>query len=54
VTALACCGASSVFILPFVIFKGVRFRDIYKQDLPAGSEVPITDSGYINEDIFLQ
>jgi hypothetical protein len=33
VTAVACCSASGVFIPPFVIFKGVIFRDIYPQDL---------------------
>jgi hypothetical protein len=54
VTPVACCSASGVFIPLFVIFKGVRFRDIHKQDLPAGSEVAMTDSGYINEDIFLE
>jgi hypothetical protein len=43
-----------VYFPPFVIFKGVRFRDIYKQDLPAGCEVAMTDSVKINEDIFLE
>jgi hypothetical protein len=52
VTVVACCSESGVFIPPFVIFKG--FRNIYKQVLPVGSEVAITDSGYINEDIFLE
>jgi hypothetical protein len=54
VTTVVCCSASGVFIPPFVIFKGVRFSDIYKQDLPAGSAVAMTDSGNINEDIFLE
>lgn len=54
VTVVACCSASGIFIPPFVIFKGVRFKDIYKQDLPSGSEVAMTDSGYINEDVFLK
>ena len=54
VTLVACCSASGVFIPPFVIFKGVRFREMYKQDLPPGSEMSMSDSGYINEDIFLQ
>jgi transposase len=39
---------------PFCDIEGVRFRDIYKKDLPAGSEVAMTNSGYINEDIFLE
>jgi hypothetical protein len=33
-----------MLIPPFVIFKGVRFRDIYKQDFPAESEFATTDS----------
>ena len=51
-TILAYCSANGSFIPPFVIFKGVRFREIYKEVLPAESEM--TDSGYINDDIFLQ
>jgi hypothetical protein len=38
----------------FVIFKVVRFRDIYKQDLPAGSEFAMICSGYMNEDFFFR
>jgi hypothetical protein len=53
VTIVACCSASGTLIPPFVIFKGVRFREIYKQVLPARSEIAMTDSGYINNDIFL-
>ena len=45
---VACCSASGAFIPPFVILKGVSFRKIYKQDLPAGFEIAITYSGYIN------
>jgi hypothetical protein len=54
VTVLACCSASDAFILPFVIFKGIRFREVYKQDLPTGSDVAMSSAGYINDDIFLQ
>ncbi|KAJ4438714.1 hypothetical protein ANN_14661 [Periplaneta americana] len=39
---------------PFAIFKGVRFREVYKHSLPAGSEVAMSDSGYVNEDVFLK
>ena len=52
VTVVACCSASGVFIPPFVIFKGIRLREVYKQDMPAGSDVAMSSSGYINEDIF--
>ena len=54
VTVVACYSASGVFIPPFVIFKTIRLREVYKQDLPAASDVAMSSSGYINEDIFLQ
>jgi hypothetical protein len=50
VPTVACCSASGALIPPFVIFKGVRYREIYKQVLPARSEIAMTDSGYINDD----
>jgi hypothetical protein len=53
-TIVACCSVSGALIPPFVIFKAVRFREIYKQVLPARTEIAMTDSGYINDDIFLQ
>jgi hypothetical protein len=30
VTVVACCSASDAFILPFIILKEVRFKEIYK------------------------
>jgi hypothetical protein len=54
VSIVACCSASCALIPPFVIFKEVRFRKIYKQVLPARSENAMADSGYINDDIFLK
>ena len=53
VTAVVCCSAVGTFIPPFIIFKGKRFKDVYKKDLPPASIVEMTDSGYINEDVFL-
>jgi hypothetical protein len=54
VATLACHSASGVFIPPFVICKRNRFRDIYKQNLPTGHEVTVTDFDYINEGIFME
>jgi hypothetical protein len=54
VTIVACCSASGAIIPPFVIFKGVRFRELYNHVLPTRSEIAMTDLGYINDDIFLQ
>lgn len=53
-TIVACCSVSGAIIHPFVIFKWVRFREIYNHVLPTRSEIAMTDSGYINDDIFLQ
>jgi hypothetical protein len=53
VTIVACCSASGALIPPLVIFKEVCFREIYKQVLPARSEIAMTYSGYINDDISL-
>jgi hypothetical protein len=38
----------------FAAFKRATYREIHKQNLPAGFEFAMTDSGYINEDIFLE
>jgi hypothetical protein len=48
VTVVGCCSATGVYIPPTVIFKGVRLLESYTQDLPAGSTVRMTESGYIN------
>jgi hypothetical protein len=39
---------------PPCYFQGVNFREMYKQDLPAGSEIAMTDSGFINDHFFLE
>lgn len=53
VTVVVCCSASGMFMPPFVIFKGKRFKDVYRKDLPPGTSVEMTESGYINEEVFL-
>lgn len=54
VTIVACCNASGNFIPPLVIFKGVRQRPELQDSLPTGAVACMSDSGYINEDIFLK
>jgi hypothetical protein len=54
VTVVGCFSATGVYIPPMVIFKGVRLLESYTQDLPTGSTVRMTESGYINEDVFLE
>jgi hypothetical protein len=53
VTVVAFCSTSGAFIPPFVIFKGIRFKELYKQDLPSGSDVAMSSWGYVNDSIFL-
>jgi hypothetical protein len=48
-TVVTCCSANNAFIRPFVIV-----RETYKQNLPIGFAVLITDSGYMNDSILLQ
>jgi len=54
VSVAACFGASGVYIPPFEIFKGVRFRETYRADVAAGSVAQKPYSGYINDNLFLK
>lgn len=54
VSVVACFSASGVYIPPFVIFKGVRYRESYCANLTSGSVAAMSESGYINEDLFLK
>lgn len=53
VTVAACCNAISCFVPPFIIYKGKRMKDTYKDNLPAGTEAVTSDTGYMKEDVFL-
>lgn len=52
VTVLACMNATGQYIPPFVIFKGVRKRDDFMIGMPPGTEIAMTEKGWINEDTF--
>jgi hypothetical protein len=54
VTVLACCSASGNFIPPFIVFKGKRQNPAFSNDVPPGSMIAMSDSGYINGDLFLK
>jgi hypothetical protein len=54
VKVVGCCSAAGVYIPPIVIGRGVRFLEFYAQDLLAGTTVRMTESGHINEDVFLE
>lgn len=54
VTVVACCNAAGSYIHLLIIFKGIRQRPEFMDNLPNGSLVAISESGYINEEIFLK
>jgi hypothetical protein len=53
VTVVACCSAAGHFIPPQIIYKGKRNKAEFADNLPPGSSVAMSDSGYITTDIFL-
>lgn len=53
VTVIACCSASGAYIPPMVIFKGIRHRPEYVENMPPGTIVTMSETGYINEELFL-
>ena len=53
VTVVVACNATGTYIPPFIIFKGKRMREEYKMGTPPGTEVAMSETGYINEDLFL-
>jgi hypothetical protein len=46
--------AAGVCIPPVVIFEGVSIHESHKQNLPAGSNVQITQFGHTNEAAFVE
>lgn len=52
VTVLACMNAAGQYIPPFVLFKGVRKRDDFLLGMPPGTEVTMTEKGWVTEEAF--
>ncbi|XP_045450942.1 uncharacterized protein LOC123659815 [Melitaea cinxia] len=52
VTVLACMNAAGQYIPPFVLFKGVRKRDDFLLGMPPGTEVAMTEKGWVTEEAF--
>lgn len=52
VTVLACMNAAGHFIPPFVLFKGVRKRDDFMIGMPSGTEIFMTEKGWVTEEAF--
>jgi DDE superfamily endonuclease len=52
-TVIPCFNAAGDYIPPMIIFKGKRMRDGLNKNMPDGSIVAVSDSGYINKDLFM-
>lgn len=52
VTVLACMNAAGHFIPPFVIFRGMRKRDDFMLGMPPGTEIFMTEKGWVTETAF--
>lgn len=52
VTVLACMNATGQYIAPFVLFKGVRKRDDFLIGMPPGTEIVMTEKGWVTEKAF--
>lgn len=53
VTVVACCSATGQYLPPYVIMKAKRRKEQFADDLPPGSKLSMSDSGYINTELFL-
>ena len=52
VTILACTNAIGNFIPPMAIFKGKKYHSEFSDGFPNGTLVKMSDSGWINEEVF--
>ena len=52
VTVLACMNAAGQYIPPFVLFKGVRKRDDFMIGMPSGTQIAMTEKGWVTEEAF--
>jgi len=51
-TVLPCYNASGYYMPPMVIFKDKRLSDGLKSNMPDGTLVSISDTGYMNKELF--
>lgn len=54
VTVVACVSALGYAVPPMIIFKGVRLKDTYSDNLPPGSIVVMAEKGSMTRAIFVQ
>lgn len=53
-TVLLATNAAGDYIPPLIVYKGKRKMPQLERDLPPGSMVRLSDSGYINKELFLE
>lgn len=53
-TFVCCCSAAGSFVPPMIIFKRIRFHAALAKDKPAGSLIEVSESGYINTELFIK
>lgn len=53
-TMVCCCNAAGLYIPPMLIFKRKRFAPELARGAPTGSLTEISDTGYINSDLFVK
>lgn len=53
-TVVCCCSASGQFLPPMIIFKRMRNCIDLKTGAPDGSLVEVSESGYINSELFMK
>ncbi|KAJ2937617.1 hypothetical protein O0L34_g17873 [Tuta absoluta] len=53
-TMVACASVTGQFIPPMIIFKRMRMNEQLKEGAPAGSLVKVSESGYINRELFVE
>lgn len=53
-TAVCCLSAAGLYIPPMLIFKRKRYAPELEIGAPLGGSVEISDTGYINSDLFLK
>lgn len=53
-TLVVCTSASGDFVPPMIIFKRKRFHPALANGAPPGSLIEVSDSGYINSELFVK
>lgn len=53
-TMVGCASAAGQYIPPMIIFKRMRMNEQLKEGAPIGSIVTVSESGYINSELFNQ